>query len=168
MIDLLLEVHGVALITSAVYQEAVEAGKKAGYADAYLIERYVIEGKVTVIELTAGVQEKLGRAAMPSKLGLGEKETIIEALEEDCLAILDDLGSRSVAAMLGLAFSGSDTVLLEALLKKFITLEDYESKISRLATVMGMRADDLAELLRLGRLIGEVIGNGNEDIEHQG
>jgi len=37
----------------------------------------------------------------------------------------------------------------------------------RLAGVMGMRADDLAELLRTGRLIQEVWANGEQDVERK-
>jgi len=102
----------------------------------------------------------MGALQLPLSLGAGERETIIEALEEECLAILDDLDSRAVASALGVSLCGSDTVLIEALLRRLVTLQDYEGKATRLAGVMGMRADDLAELLRLGRLIKEAIGNG--------
>ena len=49
---------------------------------------------------------------------------------------------------------------MEALLRKLIVHEEYEAKAARLARFMGMRAADLAELLRLGRVIEEVIGRG--------
>jgi len=50
----------------------------------------------------------------------------------------------------------TDTVLVEGLLKRQIELNTFEDMANRLVSVMGMRADDLAELLRLGRLIQEV------------
>ena len=152
--------YGEILIPEAVYQEAVVAGKKAGYADALTIERYVEARKVKVIHLTVDVQRRMEALQLPSSLGTGERETIIEALEGECLAILDDLDSRAAASALGVSLCGSDTMLVEALLKRLVALQDYEDKVTRLASVMGMRADDLAELLRLGRLIKEAIGNG--------
>ncbi len=38
----------------------------------------------------------------------------------------------------------------------------------RLAGVMGMRADDLVELLRLGRLIQEVRADDEQDVGREG
>lgn len=160
LVDLVEILYGEILIPEAVYQEAVVAGKKAGYADALTIEQYVEAGKMKVIRLTADVQRRMGALQLPLSLGAGERETIIEALEEECLAILDDLDSRAAASALGVSLCGSDTVLIEALLRRLVTLQEYEDKATRLAGVMGMRADDLAELLRLGRLIKEAIGNG--------
>jgi len=160
LLDLVEKLHGEMLIPEAVYQEAVVAGKRAGYTDALTIEQYIEAGKVKVISLTADVRRRMETLQLPLSLGAGERETIIEALEEGCLAILDDLDSRAAASALGVLLCGSDTVLIEALLKKLVTLQEYEAAVTRLAGIMGMRADDLAELLRLGRLIKEVIGNG--------
>ncbi|MFQ6015816.1 MAG: hypothetical protein ACE5NP_10275 [Anaerolineae bacterium] len=155
-LDLVERVHGKVLITEAVYQEAVVAGKRGGYADALVIEQAIAAGKVKVVALKTGTRQKLAAAQVPARLGTGEKETIFEALEEGCLAVLDDLDSRAVASSLGVTLCGSDTVLVEALLKKVITRADYETKVTRLAGVMGMRADDLAEAsAELGRSVAE-------------
>ena len=162
LLDLAEELYDEVWITSEVYREAVIAGKEAGHSDALVIEQHVAAGRVRVRALSPEAQAKLQVTTMPAKLGLGEQETIIEALEEGCLAVLDDFSSRTAAAMLGVSLCGSDTLLVEALLKQLITPADYEDKATRLASVMGMRADDLAELLRLGKLIEEVLRNGGE------
>jgi hypothetical protein len=49
----------------------------------------------------------------------------------------------------------SETLLVEALVRNLISLLEFETALLRLAQVRGMRADDLVELLRLGRLIEE-------------
>ncbi|PKO21141.1 MAG: hypothetical protein CVU38_16410 [Chloroflexi bacterium HGW-Chloroflexi-1] len=84
---------------------------------------------------------------------------------------MDDLHARATAAALRVSLCGSDTLLLEGLLKKQIDGREYEDKVTRLAAVMGMRADDLAELLWLGRLIEEQVNHGSnqgQDVEHSG
>jgi len=88
-------------------------------------------------------------------------ETIVEAQEQGCPAVLDDLHARATAAALRVALCGSDTLLLEGLLKKRIDGREYEDRVTRLAAAMGMRADDLAELLWLGRLIEEQVNHGS-------
>ena len=81
--------------------------------------------------------------------------------------MLDDLRARAAAAVLDVTLCRTDTVLVEGLLKRRIELNTFEDMAVRLAGVMGMRADDLAELLRLGRLIQEVWANGEQDVERE-
>jgi predicted nucleic acid-binding protein len=102
-------------------------------------------------------------------LGAGEQETIIEAQTEGCPAVLDDLHARAAAAALRIPLCGSDTLLLEGLLKKRIDGRTYAEMVTRLAAAMRMRADDLAELLWLGRLIEEQVNYGSsqgQEAEH--
>lgn len=150
------------IITDAVYQEAVIQGKAGGYPDALVIEKAIVEGGIQVKQLSPAAAKRLAEARFPDRLGPGEQETIIEALEQECLAVLDDLHARAAAAALGLSLCGCDTVVLEGLLRGLIGGEEYQTKVTRLATVMGMRADDLAELLWLGHMIQEVLGHGND------
>ena len=115
-----------------------------------------------VKQLSPAAAKRLAEARFPDRLGPGEQETIVEALEEECLAVLDDLHARAAAAALGVLMCGCDTVVLEALLKGRISGEEYQARVTRLAAVMGMRADDLAELLWLGRLIQEGLDHGRD------
>ncbi|MEE8162902.1 MAG: UDP-N-acetylglucosamine 2-epimerase [Anaerolineae bacterium] len=78
----------------------------------------------------------------------GEQETIIEALEQRCLVVLDDLRARAAAAVLGAALCRSDTLLVEGLLKREIALAEFQAIALRLADITGMRVDDLAEMAR--------------------
>jgi len=78
----------------------------------------------------------------------GEQETIIEALEQRCLVVLNDLRARAAAAVLGAALCRSDTLLVEGLLKREIALAEFQAIALRLADITGMRVDDLAEMAR--------------------
>lgn len=110
-----------------------------------------------VVSLDEDSYKRLESAGFPPRLGTGEQTTIIEALEQECLAVLDDLRARSAAAVLGAELSRTETLLLEALVKRLVTFPEYETALLRLARVRSMRSDDLVELLRLGRLITEVL-----------
>ena len=143
-------------------------GKAGGYPDALVIEQTIAEGCIQVKQLSPAAGKRLDEARFPERLGVGEQETIIEALEQKCLAVLDDLRARATAAVWDVTLCRTDTVLVEGLLKRRIELTEFEDMAIRLAGVMGMRADDLAELLRLGRLIQEVRADDEQDIGREG
>ena len=157
--------HGEVFIPEAVYQERVVQGKAAGHRDAAQVERMIREARIQVVPLDASAEARLQDAALPDSLGSGEKETIIEAAEQGCLAVLDDLRARATAAALGVTLCRSDTLLVEGLLKGHLTQREFQAMAIRLAGVRGMRADDLIELLRSGRLIKEVLEHGIQDVE---
>jgi len=164
LLKLVKTLYGELFITEAVYQEMVVQGKAAGHRDAAEVERMISEAKMQVIGLNESAEARLRDAALPDSLGRGEKETIIEAAEQGCLAVLDDLRARATAAALGVTLCRSDTLLVEGLLKGHITQSEFQAMAISLAGVKGMRADDLIELLRLGRLIKEVLENDNQDV----
>jgi len=147
LLDLVEDLYEEIIITEAVYQEVVIQGKARGYRDASMIEQAIAEGRMGVTQLSPAANERLTEAGLPKRLGAGEQETIVEALEQGCLAVLDDLRARAAAAVLDMALCRTDTVLVEGLLKRRIEPAEFEDMAVRLASVMGMRADDLAELL---------------------
>jgi predicted nucleic acid-binding protein len=162
LFDLVASLYDEVIVTDAVYQEVVIQGKAGGYPDAFVIEQAIVEGRVRVQSLGPVARERLARTNFPERLGTGEREIIVEALEQGCLAVLDDLHARAVAAALGVVICGSDTLVLEGLLKGRISVTEYPKLVTRLAAVMGMRADDLAELLWLGRLIQEELAHEHD------
>jgi len=147
LLNLVEDLYEEVIITDAVYQEAVLQGKAGGYPDALVIEQAIAESHIQVRQPSPAAGKRLVDARFPERLGAGEREIIVEALEQKCLAVLDDLHARAAAVALGLSLCGSDTVVLEGLLRGRIGGEEYQTKVTRLATVLGMRADDLAELL---------------------
>ncbi|PKO20392.1 MAG: hypothetical protein CVU38_20345 [Chloroflexi bacterium HGW-Chloroflexi-1] len=143
------------VITTGVYEEAVVRGRASGYRDAERIAKAIQDQLVQVVALNESDCQRLNQAGFSSGLGNGERETIVEALTQNCLAVLDDARARSAAVILGAMLCRSETLLVEALVRNLISLLEFETVLLRLAQVRGMRADDLAELLRLGRLIEE-------------
>jgi len=150
-------------MTTAVHEEVVVRGLEAGHRDAQTIERAVEDRLIRVVSLTEGSRCRLDQAGFPPCLGSGEQETIIEALEQECLAVLDDGRARAAAVVLGVTLCRTETLLVEALVRNLIGLAEFERALLRLARVRGMRPDDLAELLRLGRVIGEVLADERTD-----
>jgi predicted nucleic acid-binding protein len=146
-------------ITTGVYDEAVTDGQNAGHRDATKIARAVRDGSVKVTPLAPSAHQLLMEAAFPSALGPGEKETIVEAAAQQCLAVLDDTRARAAAVVLGVEFCRTETLLVEALVTGLISLTEFETGLLRLAQARNMRASELAELLRLGRVIGEGLRN---------
>lgn len=61
--------------------------------------------------------------------------------------------------MLRVELSRTETLLLEALAKGVVDFSEYETALLRLARIKSMRSDDVLELLRLGRVITEVLGD---------
>lgn len=108
-----------------------------------------------MVSLAPGTQELLKQAAFPAALGPGEQETIVEAVAQQCLAVLDDTRARAAAVVIGVEFCRTETLLVEALVAGLVNLTEFETSLLRLAQMRNMRASELAELLRLGRLISE-------------
>ena len=142
-------------ITTGVYNEAVTGGLNAGHRDAAKIARATQTGAVKVVSWAPGTQELLKQAAFPAALGPGEQETIVEAVAQQCLAVLDDTRARASAVVIGVEFCRTETLLVEALVAGLVNLTEFETSLLRLAQMRNMRASELAELLRLGRLISE-------------
>jgi len=167
LLTLAAQVCGELVITTGVYQEAVVRGQEAGYSDAGRIAKAVQDRRVRVVSLTEASRKRLEEAGFPPSLGMGEQETIIEALEQECLAVLDDGRARAAAVVLDTTLCRTETLLVEALVRNLIGLAEFEETLLRLARVRGMRPDDLAELLRLGRLIGEVLADERADTQSE-
>ena len=124
-LDLVEDLYKEVIITDAVYQEAVIQGKAGGYPDALVIERAIAEGRIQVKQLSPVANKRLDEARFPERLGMGEQETIVEALEQKCLAVLDDLRARAAAAVLDVTLCRTDTVLVEWLLKRRVELNTF-------------------------------------------
>jgi predicted nucleic acid-binding protein len=165
LLTLAAEVCVGLVITTGVYEEAVVRGRAAGHRDADRIAKVIAypgqagrageKSLVQVVSLAETARQRLGQDEFPSGLGKGERETIMEAVAQGCLAVLDDVRARSAAMMLGATFCRTETLLMEALVRDLIGPTEFEAALLRLAQVKGIKPDDLAEWVRLGRLIGK-------------
>lgn len=108
-LHLLRELHQQVLIPDEVHRETAVRGRRAGHADAYVVERAVSAGFLLVIEV--GEQG----AALPATLDRGERQAIWLATQQaPSLVMLDDLLARRVAVGLGLQVRGTLGVLATA------------------------------------------------------
>jgi predicted nucleic acid-binding protein len=135
-------------ITRQVYDEVVVEGKKRNHPDAFVIDATVQKKMVGVVAFKSDIPAEL------AKMGPGEAETIMESKTEKCTALLDDVRSKAYAARRGIEYTSVDVLLIEALARKKITMDDFEEFARRLGRACSMRAERYAELLRIGKIIG--------------
>jgi len=118
-LDILRKLYGTVLVAEEVYEEVVTSGVAYGAPDAYLIREYFSEGafekrQVEIVEL--------GREA---RIEDGERATIELALREGAeFVLIDDAVARGVAEKHGLRVKGTLGVLLEAVRKGILTMDE--------------------------------------------
>jgi predicted nucleic acid-binding protein len=124
-INLLKEVFGEVFIPEEVKIEVVDRGKQLGERDAYAIEKAIGEGwlKVLPTEIVE-VPIELDRGEVAA-LSLAKKLGIKEVL-------LDEASARAAARLLDLTPRGTIFVLLKALEKKEIDLNEFLKVIDEL------------------------------------
>jgi predicted nucleic acid-binding protein len=114
------------LIPEAVYEEVVSKGKRLGQTDAFLVEKAIEDGWISVRH----VQE-----SHPVSIPLhpGEVEVITLALELGVdLIIMDDARARAAAEIAGLKPRGTLWLLLEATKKKLLGFDDFLATLEAL------------------------------------
>jgi predicted nucleic acid-binding protein len=124
-IDLLKKVFGKVFIPEEVKIEVVDKGKLLKEKDAYAIEKAIHEGWLKV--LTAETIE------VPMKLDKGEVAALSLAKKLKLnVVLLDEVSARSAARLLDLTPRGTVFVLLKALEKKEIDLDEFLEVLSQL------------------------------------
>jgi len=124
-IDLLRKVFGTVFIPEEVKIEVVDKGKQLGEKDAYIIERAIGEGWLKVLAAQA--------IEVPIKLDKGEVAalSLAKKLKLDTV-LLDEVSARSAARLLDLTPRGTVFVLLMALEKKELGLDEFLEALSQL------------------------------------
>lgn len=122
-LNLLPKLYGRVLIPSAVYEEVVVAGLRAGHVDAIAVDHLVRAGSIVVqpIELSAADDK------WSSKIDYGEAEVIALARETRAdWAIIDNAHARRAARAVGVRPRGTVGVFLEAVSRRQITVFEFE------------------------------------------
>jgi predicted nucleic acid-binding protein len=144
-IDVLTKLDTDIIITRKVHEEVVTRGKVKGKADAYICEKLVKEGIVKVHEPPAHL--------LDASLGLGERETIQNALENQCSCILDDQKAQRMAISIKVPVKQVPFLILEALKKKFIALNEFKLFFDKWVH----HADPPTELMELVKNMKELL-----------
>lgn len=117
-IGLLKKVFGQVFIPENVKIEVVDRGKQLGEKDAYVVEKAIGEGWIKV--LLVDTKEA------PIKLDKGEEATLSLAKNLGLNVVLvDEAPARSAARLMGLTPRGTVFVLLKALEKNEIDLDEF-------------------------------------------
>lgn len=146
-LDLLKKVFGEVLIPEEVKIEVVDRGKELGERDAYLIERAIEEGWLKVLNTEI--------AEVPIKLEHGETAVLSLAKKTGVKEVLlDEVSARAAARLLNLTPRGTVFVLLKALEKKEIDLDEFLEVLNQLIK-QGFRLKEevFAEAVREARRI---------------
>jgi len=124
-LDLLRMIFGEIFIPEEVKIEVVDRGKRLGERDAYVIERAIDEGWLKVLStqtMKTPIKLEPGEAAVLSlakKLGLKE-------------VLIDEVSGRMAAKLLDLIPRGTVFVLLRALKKEKIGLDNFLEILSQM------------------------------------
>lgn len=123
------------VIPKAVFEEVVVQGKKGKHIDSILVERAIEEGwiKVKAPAIKPGLKE--------FGIDKGEMEAISLALHQKNFLLLDQTHARIAAKAFGLKPRGTLFVLLKALKKNLIDLDEFIDCLEQLIEV-GFRMEE--------------------------
>jgi predicted nucleic acid-binding protein len=117
-IELLKTVFGRVFIPEEVKIEVVDRGKLIGEKDAYVVEKAISERWLKVLATDT--------VKVPIRLDKGEEATLSLAKKLGLKVVLvDEVSARSAARLLDLTPRGTVFVLLSALNKKRIDLDEF-------------------------------------------
>ena len=126
-LHLLKDLFREVLIPEEVKTEVVDKGKERGEMDAFMLEREVKAGWITVEKVTRMLDLKLD-------LHAGEKAAISLAKQRNSkIVLMDEIAGRTAAKLAGVEPRGTIFVLLLALRQKKITFNEFLDLLSQLA-----------------------------------
>lgn len=150
-LEVLKEVYGQVVIGPIVKREVLEQGKAIAAPGVERIEKAVEDGWIGLVRLTAKEESLMRRIVRTSRLHEGEAESLAMASSRSLMVIVDDKEARAVAATMRLEFLGTAGVLLEALLRGVLTLEELEEAVKDLSRVMWLSPSVVTEILKRAR-----------------
>ena len=147
-LNLLEKLYKRITLPYAVYNEVVARGKSENYSDAALIEKNINEF-IFVKHLNQEYKKEAEK--LSSIVGFGESEAISLCIQEKSeLLLIDNFEPRKIAQSKGIKCRSTPGILLEALKKKIISSEEYESGIKDLSKYAWLSGDVVAHFLDAG------------------
>jgi predicted nucleic acid-binding protein len=122
--------------TKAVYDEVVVEGRRLGKPGADLVDRYVLEGVITVrspkvkMKLSSQVTRSSPESDWP--VDKGEAEVLALAQELDCTAIIDEQVGRNLAGLHGIEVHGTVYLLMLAHNNGALTKDQTQAMFKRI------------------------------------
>jgi predicted nucleic acid-binding protein len=135
ILELLYKLYPGAVISEAVYEEAVSRGAEKGHDDAHVIAKAIDDGWIRVHSTSRQFTEKVKaeESRLGIELGEGERETIALAIEKGIPTLLtDDEDAYRVGKSLGLDPKGTLHVLLESVKKGYLNRKQASEHLSQM------------------------------------
>ena len=136
------------IIPKAVFNEIVVEGKQKNYSEAFLIESFIKEEKINVMNL------KPFDDSLYPPLGRGELEALELAKQNKELLLIDEKKVRNLAQILQIEHQTTLTTMFELLISKIIDFIEYKSNIKRFAENSWISADVIQEYIERGEKFG--------------
>ncbi len=123
-LTLLKQLFGEVISPEEVRVEVIDKGKGLGKPDAYIVEKAVEEGWLKILKATP--------IKVPFDLEQGETAALSLAKQQGLDILLDEVSARTAARLLDVTPRGTIFVLLSALKRKMITLNEFLELLSHL------------------------------------
>ncbi|MHA1291564.1 MAG: hypothetical protein ACTSQJ_02720 [Promethearchaeota archaeon] len=118
-INVLKELYEELIITFSVYQEVILNGKNRGKPDAFIGEKLIKKHDIKIHDVEKNSEVEMG-------LGVGETDTILNAMESKCSCLIDDKKAIRIAESFDLQVFNIPISLLDAYKQQKIDDEIFE------------------------------------------
>lgn len=145
---LLKDVRGEVIVGPEVKREVVDEGRAAGAPEVAHVERALEEGWLQAARLTTRERRLAEKLQGTTGLDKGEMESPALAQPRKTMLLADDKEARAVAGAMGVEYMGTAGLLLEALIRGRISLEELEDAVGELGRVTWLSPDVVADILR--------------------
>ncbi len=147
-INLLFNLVKHITIPKAVFDEVILKGKAKNYVEAFIIERFIKEDKIKVINLSS-----LDESFYPP-LGRAELEALELAKKENDLLLIDERKARNLAQILQIEHQTTIATIFELLISGNIDFSEYKSNLKYYAEHSWISADVIQEYIDKGEKYG--------------
>jgi predicted nucleic acid-binding protein len=122
------ELEGEKIIPPEVYEQVVTRGKARGDADAFITERLVELGVITVVPVESDFTARV--RGLRAELHEGELDVLALAAEKNGTAILDESIAREVATVFKIKVHGTLFLLFPMVQRGKLTKDEVRDKVN--------------------------------------
>lgn len=135
-IDALYQTYGLLGIPPAVFQEAVEGGKRRGKDDALVIEAAIRARLVQILALSEAQNRFAQDLHTSGAFGLGESEALAYTRDTTACLIIEERKGRALARAQGISYTVLQVFPLEGYIQRKISYERCTDLLDRIAVAM--------------------------------
>lgn len=143
--NILKKVYNELIIIDTIYEETVIKGKKHEKRDAYVLDKLIDDGFF--------IRHPDSKNLPDMPMGKGEIAVIQSAIEENCIALIDDQQARKIAVQRGVKVQWTCLAFLKALKQKLITEAEFDSCLTQYAKVASLSILEYQTILEIKKLV---------------